>query len=431
VKAAGAAKVIVSGQFFGAGDALDAYLIAFLIPSFLGDVFVGALNPAFIPAFIETGEREGQEPALALYASVLYRSVVFFSIAAVLLLVCSNPVLSLVASGFPPAKLALTRTLLGYMTCILPLTAVSVIWRSVLNAHNRFAMAAIAPVMTPVVTIAAVIAGTPHFGVAALAAGTTLGATAELVALFGALRRSKIPAFPRLRWRSAEVARVLQQYWPIVVSSAVMGGSTIVDQTMAAMLGSGSVSALNFGTRVSGVLLAVGPAALSTALFPRLSAMSARGEWRDLGSMLRRYLLLGAVLTVPVACALAWLSEPIARVVFERGAFVPRDTRVVAAVQAFSFLQLPIAVALALLLRAVASLRANVVLIKVSVLALGANAALNYVLMHRMGVAGIALSTTAVHSLVLILAGTIVFRRLGSLVLFEGKHTSNVEVGDS
>jgi putative peptidoglycan lipid II flippase len=308
---------------------------------------------------------------------------------------------------------------------------VSVIWRSVLNAHNRFAMAAIAPVMTPVVTIAAVIAGTPHFGVAALAAGTTLGATAELVALFGALRRSKIPAFPRLRWRSAEVARVLQQYWPIVVSSAVMGGSTIVDQTMAAMLGSGSVSALNFGTRVSGVLLAVGPAALSTALFPRLSAMSARGEWRDLGSMLRRYLLLGAVLTVPVACALAWLSEPIARVVFERGAFVPRDTRVVAAVQAFSFLQLPIAVALALLLRAVASLRANVVLIKVSVLALGANAALNYVLMHRMGVAGIALSTTAVHSLVLILAGTIVFRRLGSLVLFEGKHTSNVEVGDS
>ena len=82
-------------------------------------------------------------------------------------------------------------------------------------------------------------------------------------------------------------------------------------------------------------------------------------------------------------------------------------------------------------MRAIASLRANVVLIKVSVLALGANAALNYVLMHRMGVAGIALSTTAVHSLVLILAGAIVFRRLGSLVLSEGKQTSNVELGGS
>jgi putative peptidoglycan lipid II flippase len=205
-----------------------------------------------------------------------------------------------------------------------------------------------------------------------------------------------------------------------------MGGSGIVDQTMAAMLGAGSVSALNFGTRVSGVLLAVGPVALSTALFPRLSAMSARAEWRRLRSMLRGYLLLGAAVTVPAACALAWFSEPIARVVFERGAFVSRDTRVVAAVQAFSFLQLPLSVGLALLMRAVASLRANAVLIKISVLALCANVALNYFLMQRMGVAGIALSTTAVHSLLLIAAGAIVFRRLGSLVLTEGKRSNNV-----
>jgi hypothetical protein len=49
--------------------------------------------------------------------------------------------------------------------------------------------------------------------------------------------------------------------------------------------------------------------------------------------------------------------------------------------------------------------------------------------MQRMGVAGIALSTTAVHSLVLILAATIVFRRLGSLVLSEGKHTNNAILG--
>ena len=47
------------------------------------------------------------------------------------------------------------------------------------------------------------------------------------------------------------------------------------------------------------------------------------------------------------------------RAIFQRGAFTASDTRVVAAVQAFSFLQLPLSVALALLFRAVASLRAN------------------------------------------------------------------------
>jgi putative peptidoglycan lipid II flippase len=423
VKAASAAKVIVSGQFFGAGDALDAYLVAFLIPSFLADVFAAALVPAFIPAFIELREQEGAHSALALYGSILYRSIALFSLAALAIPACSHAILSLLASGFSPAKLELTRTLLGYMAVILPLTAVSAIWRSILNSNHRFAMAAIAPAMTPIVIIATLTAGARHFGVAALAAGTTLGAVAELAALFASLRRSNIPAFPGLRWSSEGVSRVFRQYCPIVVSSAVMGGSTILDQTMAAMLGSGSVSALNLGTRVSGVLLAVGPAALSTALFPDLSAMSARGEWRGLRATLRSYLLLGCALTVPVACALAWYSEPIARAVFERGAFVPRDTRLVAAVQAFSFLQLPLSVALALLFRTVASLRANALLMQVSIFALAANAALNYVLMQRMGVAGIALSSTGVHSLVLILAGAIVFRRLRLLVLSEDERT--------
>ncbi len=419
MKAASAAKVIVSGQYFGAGDALDAYLIAFLVPSFLGDVFAGALHPALLPAFIETREREGAASAVALYASILYRSVAAFSLAALIAVACSHPVLSLLAPGFAPSKLMLSRTLLGYLAALLPLTAMNVVWRSVLNAHDRFATAALAPLMTPLAIIASMFAGARAFGIAALAAGTVAGAAAELAVLFVSLRRLNIPAFPRFRWNSDGCSRVLGQYCPIAVSNAVLGGSTIVDQAMAAMLGAGSVAALNFGTRVSGVVLATGPLALGTALFPGLSAMAAQGNTRSLRRLLKGYLLLSAVLTLPAAVLLAWFSEPVARVVFERGAFTARDTAVVGAVQAFSFLQLPLSVALALLFKAAASLRVNAAFMKISVVALGANAALNYALMRPMGVSGIALSTALVHFGLVIGAGVIVFRRLRPMVLSE------------
>ncbi len=309
MKVASAAKVIVSGQFFGAGDALDAYLIAFLIPSFLGDVFAGALNPALIPAYMEARHREGTSAAVSVYARVLYPSVALFSVAAAILLILANPVLKILASGFSPAKLALSRSLLGYVIVLLPFSALSVVWRSIFNANQRFAAAAIAPLMTPLVTIAAVIGGGRFIGVSALAAGTAVGALAELAVLALWLRHLRIPVFPRWNWKTAPSTGVFRQYCPIVANNVVMGGSTIVDQTMAAMLGPGSVSVLNFGTRAAGVLLAIGPTALSTAIFPRLSAMAARNEWGNLRKTLIHYLWFSAAITVPVAVTLAYFPR--------------------------------------------------------------------------------------------------------------------------
>lgn len=115
-------------------------------------------------------------------------------------------------------------------------------------------------------------------------------------------------------------------------------------------------------------------------------------------------------------------SAPIARIVFQRGAFTAADTRIVAAVQAFSLLQLPLSVILALLIRAIASLRANNLLLRTSAIALVANGLLNLALMRRIGVAGIALSTTLVQVLLLALVGFLVFHRLRKMVQQDEQH---------
>ena len=88
-----------------------------------------------------------------------------------------------------------------------------------------------------------------------------------------------------------------------------------------------------------------------------------------------------------------YFSVPIVRIIFQRGAFSIADTYLVARVQFWSLLLVPVSMLLALVVRLVSSLKYNELLLRMAILSLIANIALDYLLMQRMGVAGIALST--------------------------------------
>jgi putative peptidoglycan lipid II flippase len=82
VKVAGALKVILAARLFGAGDAMDAFLIAFLLPAFFMDMLAGPLDSALIPALIELRQKQGKAAAEALYSNVLAAAGAGFVIAA-------------------------------------------------------------------------------------------------------------------------------------------------------------------------------------------------------------------------------------------------------------------------------------------------------------------------------------------------------------
>jgi putative peptidoglycan lipid II flippase len=76
-KGGGALKTVVIARLFGTGTDLDAYLLAFLIPSFMADVLCGAIVPALVPRLIELIELKSRAAAMELYNSAVLRSVVF------------------------------------------------------------------------------------------------------------------------------------------------------------------------------------------------------------------------------------------------------------------------------------------------------------------------------------------------------------------
>jgi putative peptidoglycan lipid II flippase len=402
VKLVGAAKVVLTARAFGMSDGLDAYLIAFVLPSFVCDTLAGSLQSALVPTFIEIREREGRASSIGLYRSVLGASAATLAIAAIVTGLSAPVIFHLLASNFDAPKLALTRSLFWIMLPIVPLSAFGMTWRAMLNVEGRFAIPAMIPAVTPLAALAFLVAFGRTWGVYALAAGTLVGGTLEAVLLSIGMLTRGFPILPTWPGRTAALHQVVTQYGPVVAGILLLGGAPLIDQAIAGMLTSGSVAALSYGTRLSTVLIAVGPTAVATAILPHFSKLSVTADWPHIRHSLRSYAIVILAVSLPVIATLIVYSEPIVRIFFQRGQFTDSATAVVTTIQRFSLIQIPIAMVMALSLRLVSSLKANHLLLRVAALYAILNLALDLILTRQIGVAGIALSTAIVQLISLV-----------------------------
>ncbi|MGH7247242.1 MAG: murein biosynthesis integral membrane protein MurJ, partial [Pseudomonadota bacterium] len=397
IKVGGAVKVILAARLFGAGDAMDAYLIAFLLPCFLADVLAGPLDSALIPTYIELREKQQKAAAEAVYATVLASASGALFAAAIAVATLSGLLLPAIASSFAGGKLAFTQRLLLLMIVLAPLSGLSSTWRAILNSEHRFAIAARVPAITPIVSIAALLMAGRRYGVVTLAAATVVGGILETVAMGVGVKRAGHALLPRWGGMSPALRQVANQYAPLVAITLVTTGSALLDQAMAARLGPGSVSALSYGTRLMGVLVAIAPTAVGTAVLPHISAGASLREPEAARRTLRTYGLLVLAAILPAIAVLMYFSEPIVRILFQQGAFGESATKLVAAVQTVSLLQVPAAVLLALEIRLSSAVKRNRVLYRVAALTLLATAGGDALFMRWWGVAGIPLAGTLVR----------------------------------
>jgi putative peptidoglycan lipid II flippase len=392
---AGTSKELIVAQVFGRTDALDAFLIAYLLPSFLMNLSIGALGSALLPVLVEAREKQGDQEAERLLSSIVFFSVIGLSLLALILGVGASFYLPFLAHNFGPAKLLLTRHLLYALLPWMVFSGVATLLAYIMNARERFALPAIVPLLTPLITIGFVL-GAASRGPYALAAGTVAGGILEAVVLFRIViaRATRV----HIRWHGLDsnVRRVLRQYAPTVAGTFLMGGTALVDQSLAAMLPAGSVAALNYANKITNAILLVGGTALSTAALPYFSRMVVENNWWGCRHTLKRYALLITTISIPVTVLLAIFSKSIVRILFQRGAFTSADTQVVGLVQLCYCLQIPTQALCILFARFLTAVRRNDLIMYASALNLIVDIVGDIVLMRIWGIAGIALSTAIV-----------------------------------
>jgi putative peptidoglycan lipid II flippase len=196
----------------------------------------------------------------------------------------------------------------------------------------------------------------------------------------------------------------------------------VVDQSVAARLGPGQVSALAYGNKLTAVLLAIVASGLSTAVLPMFSRLAAAQDWAKLRHAALLYSGAAILFMLPLSAALVIWSGPMVRILYQHGAFEASAAAVVSSVQRMSLLQAPLSVLVAVAARLTVSLSANASLLRMGIAGLITNTALDLILSRWMGVAGIALATAGVQ--VVSLSVLIVLLRRGAPQLFSGSTAS-------
>jgi len=399
VKAAGAVKVVMIARGFGATDALDAYLVAFLLPSYIAETIAGPLSIALVPALIGAREQSGRAAMHRLVENISTVALTVLGAGAVVLAAAAPVVLELLGSGASDEKRALTLNLMRAMIPMIPLGGLSIVWRAALNAEQRFAAPALGAGFAPLMIILLLARAGSSANAWTLAAGTIIGLLLELLCLAAVMHFHGLPLLPRWHGREPATRAVGMQHWPLIVVAAISHGNVLVDQAMAATLGSGSISALKYGTSLNTVLAGIGSGALSVTALPHFSRMISTGDWTGFRRTLRTYSGLALLSAIPMALFLIAVSPFLVKLFFQRGAFTEAAAAAVTLVQRIALLALPIAILNSMLLRVISSLRANALLVRMSVGALAVNTAGDYVLMQWLGLPGIPLASGLVQLL--------------------------------
>ncbi len=342
----GFVRDILIAAIVGTGAVADAFFVAFRFPNLFRRLFgEGAFNAAFVPLFAKRLEGEGRDAAHGLAEEAMAGLLLVLLVVLAVAELAMPWVMYGLAPGFAdtPDKFDLTvllsRIAFPYLLCLSLVALLS----GVLNSLHRFTAAAAAPILLNVVLIGALglayllgYRNEPMAGVV-LAWGVAVAGFAQLALLWIAARRAGYQI--GLRW--PRMSDDMRRLVTLGVPGLIAGGVTqinLVAGTLIASLQDSAVSFLYYADRLYQLPLGIVGVAIGVVLLPDLSRkLRAKDDAAAMDSQ-NRALEFALLLTLPAAAGLAVLSEPIIRVLFERGSFTAADTSATAAaLAAFAF----------------------------------------------------------------------------------------------
>ena len=417
----GFARDILIAALLGAGPVADAFFVAFKLPNFFRRLFAeGAFAAAFIPLFTRILTEEGADAARRFSERVL--SVLI----AVLLVFCTAMQIAmpwamyLFAPGFAddPEKfdlaVELARIAFPYLLFVSLVSQLG----GVLNALDRFAAAAAAPILLNLSLILCLVGLAPMLETPghALAWGVFAAGIVQFLWLVEACRRAGVVLrLPRPRL-TPRVKRLMAKILPGAIGAGVQQINLVIGVILASLLPTGAISYLYYADRVYQLPLGVIGIAVGTALLPLLSRQIREGDEAGGQASFNRALEYSLLLTLPAAAALVTIPGPIVAVLFERGAFDAGSTEATARALGAFALGLPAFVLVKVLAPGFFAREDVTTPVKIAGVSVAANIALSAALLVPLEHVGLALATSAASWLNAALLA-LVLRRRGQLAI--------------
>lgn len=394
----GFVRDVMTAAILGAGPVADAFIVALKLPNLFRRVTAeGAFTVSFIPMYARKLKQDGAGVADDFASNAFAVMTVILTPFTIAAMFAMPWIIHVIAPGFTEGELRydlaveMTRVTFPYLILI----SLSALLGGVLNAHDRFAPFAAAPIIFNLTLIAALYFATPYLetGGHALSWGLFAAGILQFVGLFAFVKMYKIGITIRLPKFDADIKKLFTLMLPGIVGAGVVHINLFVDIIIASTLAEGSISYLYYADRLNQLPLGMVGIAVGTALLPMLSRALAGDDVKEAQSLFNRALEVCLVLALPAGVAMIIAAEPLIKGLFQNGAFDAQDAQITAHVLMGYALGVPAYVASKVFSSAYYSRQDTKTPVKIAVFCALTNIAGALSLIPFMGVAGIALST--------------------------------------
>ena len=334
-KVVGLARNSIFADKFGAGETLDIYYSAFLVPDFIYNLFVlGFLSAVFIPIFSQYFHKDKKEAWH--FANATLNALFMALVVIVVILFFLMPyILPYVISGLPSHAKMEAVNVSRIMLLSPLLLGISSIFGSIVQSFKRYVYFSLAPIFYNLGIIFGALFFTPRFGVYGLAFGVLLGAFLHLAMQFWGAFGAGFKYEAILNFNHSGVLKMARLSVARFFSIAASQINFVILISMASFLGVGSITIFNFANDLQFLPIGLVGLSYAVAVFPKLSDMVAKNEKNGFVAEFSKTFRQILFFVIPLSIIFFMLRNEVVYLVYGAGDFSRGDIKLVGAVLGF------------------------------------------------------------------------------------------------
>lgn len=378
---------------YGATAYADAYITALSIPTILFASVGAALGTTFIPLFYELDKIEGRDKSLKFTNNIFNILIILCMGVSILGFIFAEPLVKLFAINFSGEKLELAVGFTKIMIFSIVFIGLSQIMTAWLQINGKFVIPGMVGFPYNILIISGILLSCKS-NIYIIAVGALIGVASQFLFQLPFAIKNGYKYKPYINIKDEYIKKILLLVIPVFIGVGVNQINSIIDKSLASTLGDGAITILNSANRLNGFVLGLFISTLAAVIYPTLSNLSGKENKAAFAQSVTQCVNIVIILIIPISIGGIVLSEPIVRIVFERGAFDSTATSMTAtALACYSIGMIGFALR-DILSKVFYSLQDTKIPMINGSLAMGINIVLNIIFIKFLGHIGLALATS-------------------------------------
>ncbi|MBT8380719.1 MAG: polysaccharide biosynthesis C-terminal domain-containing protein, partial [Ignavibacteria bacterium] len=319
-------REVVYAGYFGIGDQFDLFLVSAVFPITINTVIYYLGQNYFIPAYNKAVNLKKSESD-----KLLSQTLIIFFIGGILisvfLFLISDFIFDLYLKSSSAQIKNTASTIFNIFLTTIPLFSCTSILSSYLHAKLEYSFPAVSRLFLNICIIFLILMFTNKLGIYVIPIGYALGVLIQFIYLFVmSFKFGELKTILFRLDRALLLKNIKSSILIIILIESISQLYLIADRFFYSSLPSGGIASLNYAFNLFVFPIAVFSFAITTAIFPRISDAFVKSADTEIRKIAFESVSATIVIFTPIAFLFIFFSEPIIKLVFERGSFSSEAT---------------------------------------------------------------------------------------------------------